>query len=581
MNKKFLPKLLSQTAIAAIAGLAAVHSAQATLLYWDSNGATAGAGITPTGTWGTSDYWSTSSAGTVATPPYTTTAADDVNFSAGSDASGAYTVTLNGTQNALSVQARTGQVTLVGGTLALANVGSSASNMLYNSNATALTIGSTILVNNNTAGNNFLNFGNGSSGSGGTITINGPVTATTNNATNKIFIRQTYAGGTVVINSNLGSDAGFLTGLQASGTSAIDGAAGTLTLNGAQGLGTTGLSFSAKTGTVNLGDTVNTGNAVTLGAISIGSATANLAGATININSAVSSGAITIRNGGVLNVAGSVTTSSFTVLGRGSVESFGGGTIKVQNGGAATLTTVIVRDNTVFTNAGTLTGTALTLGEATLNTSGKFAVGDATGAGTTTFTSLATAGTGTGNAIVGGNSAISTFTLNNSAPASFSGVLGGAGANENNLALVKQGASSLTLSGANTYTGNTTVSAGTLILADNATLNFGIAATGVNNTIGGTGTLTLNGDFTFDLTGAAATGSWNIVNVGTLSAIFAPTFTVTGFTDAGSNTWTRVNLGSTYTFDEATGLLTAIPEPATWALLAFSLTTVVVLRRRR
>jgi hypothetical protein len=56
---------------------------------------------------------------------------------------------------------------------------------------------------------------------------------------------------------------------------------------------------------------------------------------------------------------------------------------------------------------------------------------------------------------------------------------------------------------------------------------------------------------------------------------------VTGFTDAGSNTWTRVNLGSTYTFDEATGLLTAIPEPATWALLAFSLTTVVVLRRRR
>jgi len=60
-----------------------------------------------------------------------------------------------------------------------------------------------------------------------------------------------------------------------------------------------------------------------------------------------------------------------------------------------------------------------------------------------------------------------------------------------------------------------------------------------------------------------------------------PTFTVTGFTDAGSNTWTRVNLGSTYTFDEATGLLTAIPEPGTWALLAFSLTTMVVLRRRR
>jgi hypothetical protein len=31
----------------------------------------------------------------------------------------------------------------------------------------------------------------------------------------------------------------------------------------------------------------------------------------------------------------------------------------------------------------------------------------------------------------------------------------------------------------------------------------------------------------------------------------------------------------------ATGDLTVVPEPATWGLLAFSLTTVMVLRRRR
>ena len=38
-----------------------------------------------------------------------------------------------------------------------------------------------------------------------------------------------------------------------------------------------------------------------------------------------------------------------------------------------------------------------------------------------------------------------------------------------------------------------------------------------------------------------------------------------------------------FTFTQATGnlLVTAVPEPATWALLAFSLTTVMVLRRRR
>ena len=40
----------------------------------------------------------------------------------------------------------------------------------------------------------------------------------------------------------------------------------------------------------------------------------------------------------------------------------------------------------------------------------------------------------------------------------------------------------LTLGGINTYTGNTTVNAGTLVLADNAQLRFAIGATsGTNN----------------------------------------------------------------------------------------------------
>ena len=37
-----------------------------------------------------------------------------------------------------------------------------------------------------------------------------------------------------------------------------------------------------------------------------------------------------------------------------------------------------------------------------------------------------------------------------------------------------------------------------------------------------------------------------------------------------------------FSFDQSTGdLIVAVPEPTTWALLAFSLTTVIVLRRRR
>ena len=60
--------------------------------------------------------------------------------------------------------------------------------------------------------------------------------------------------------------------------------------------------------------------------------------------------------------------------------------------------------------------------------------------------------------MVGGNSANSTLTVNNSSADTYSGVLGGAGTNQNKLALIAGGTSTLTLSGANTYSGGTTVS---------------------------------------------------------------------------------------------------------------------------
>src|SRR5688572_16452580 len=63
-------------------------------LYWDSNGSTAGAGATPTGTWGTDNFWSSVFDGTAATGPWI---ADlDAVFSAGLDASGPFAVTVSG-----------------------------------------------------------------------------------------------------------------------------------------------------------------------------------------------------------------------------------------------------------------------------------------------------------------------------------------------------------------------------------------------------------------------------------------------------------------------------------------------------
>lgn len=56
-------------------------------LYWDSNGATAGAGTTPTGTWGTSTFWSTVFDGTAATAAWT--CGRNAVFTAGTDATSA------------------------------------------------------------------------------------------------------------------------------------------------------------------------------------------------------------------------------------------------------------------------------------------------------------------------------------------------------------------------------------------------------------------------------------------------------------------------------------------------------------
>src|SRR5258708_2856357 len=90
--------------------------AHATNLYWDSNGTATGAGATPTGTWGVgqSAFWNTSSTGLGGTFTDTTTSSDDLFFSAGTDATGAFTVTIvkAGSVSANSITVEKGTVTL-------------------------------------------------------------------------------------------------------------------------------------------------------------------------------------------------------------------------------------------------------------------------------------------------------------------------------------------------------------------------------------------------------------------------------------------------------------------------------------
>ncbi len=89
--------------------------------YWDANGATAGAGgPTPAGTWGTDNFWSDDAAGEAATLGWV--AAGDAVFSAGSDATGVFTVTLDGLQDAGTLTFEEGTVSLAGDGLLLSRL---------------------------------------------------------------------------------------------------------------------------------------------------------------------------------------------------------------------------------------------------------------------------------------------------------------------------------------------------------------------------------------------------------------------------------------------------------------------------
>jgi autotransporter-associated beta strand protein len=204
----------------------------------------------------------------------------------------------------------------------------------------------------------------------------------------------------------------------------------------------------------------------------------------------------------------------------------------------------------------------------------------------TTINGLTQASASTTNRVV--NHAVATLATltvgENDTTSTFAGILANHTGTGGILALTKTGTGTLTLNGANTYTGDTTVNAGTLVLADNAQLKFVTGTTsGTNNRITGAGTVTLNGDFNIDTTltdaSALSSGSWTLVDATTLTETFGSTFTLTG---AGwsetANVWTKTVGSKNYTFTEATGILalsSITPDTtyASWATANASTTT--------
>lgn len=135
--------------------------------------------------------------------------------------------------------------------------------------------------------------------------------------------------------------------------------------------------------------------------------------------------------------------------------------------------------------------------------------------------------------------------------------------------LIKTGAATLTLAGANTYGGNTTVAQGTLVLAPTGRLRFAIGADGESNTLSGTGAAQLAGGFDLDLSGAdiAEDHLWTLVDDSALNVTYQESFFLTAFAESdGVHTFTDAS-GNQWSFREDTGVLAVAPAQgyAGWA----------------
>ena len=304
------------------------------------------------------------------------------------------------------------------------------------------------------------------------------------------------------------------------------------------------------------------------------------------------SGTITLSGSGSLNVARA--SSSFNLDNTITGSTSGAVNFNLNNSGSPTAFAVtLTKANTytaatnlqAFSNTSVGTPTLKNGIDNALSTTTALSINTVTGATAVmtydlngfnqTIGSLASgAGVSTTNGIVTNSGTAKTLTISNATGSTtFAGLISG------NVALTKSGASTQIISGANTYSGVTTVNGGTL--ATSTTGSFGSS----NITVG-TASLNLGNN-----TSIADTASLFLSSTSTLNLGFASGFeTISGLFIAGnavsSGTYTAaqlglLGLGGTFTGAGSLQVTSAIPEPSTYAALAgLGILGFALLRRR-
>ena len=378
---------------------------------------------------------------------------------------------------------------------------------------------------------NSVNWGNATLTAGDNFTINNNATSLdgTNGQSLNIRFTTNYTIGTLTY----GSGATSARYINSGGTMTIntgitlDAAAGNQGINAVISLGADNTWTVGANKTLTLGNPMNLNNRnLTLsglgsfsmnGFAGIGNITNN---ANLSINSANSStlgnvisgtGALTKSGTGVLTLSGANTYTGLTTVSGGTLAygvnnalNTGGVTV---NGGTLNLSTFSDTVGTVTLTSGNINGTS-----GVLSSTGTFEMQS-----------------GSVGAILGGTSALN-----------------------------KTGTGTVTLSGANTYTGGTTVSAGTLELGNGGSVSGNITnnatfsinrtdSSTLGNVISGAGALTKSGAGTVTLSGANTYTGTTTVSAGTLTLSGNRTVNTTGgYTVSGAGTQTLNIQGGDY-----------------------------------